>query len=212
MFYHPDLFLQHSSNWFHLLSLINDQRWFLHFICVSSTVGCTHQTILLFSSLSLSVFLSLHVLLLAWSSACLFFFMHVLVVWLDSARLLPLLLPSLSPPSIPLLLLLSCFFLFVPPPSPIAVLTPVRNSSSSLSSHNSSETGTVGSLLILADGMVVEHPEDFYRMQVSADLHCQASKQTLWLVQLTYYDNILICRQAPPPPALAPPTQRPPRW
>ncbi|XP_071397718.1 dedicator of cytokinesis protein 3-like, partial [Centroberyx affinis] len=51
--------------------------------------------------------------------------------------------------------------------SPIAVLTPVRNSSSSLSSHNSSETGNVGNLLILADGMVVEHPEDFYRMQAS---------------------------------------------
>ncbi|XP_044039234.1 dedicator of cytokinesis protein 3-like isoform X12 [Siniperca chuatsi] len=51
--------------------------------------------------------------------------------------------------------------------SPIAVLTPVRNSSSSLSSHNSSETGNVGSLLILADGVVVEHPEDFYRMQAS---------------------------------------------
>ncbi|XP_039653721.1 dedicator of cytokinesis protein 3-like isoform X12 [Perca fluviatilis] len=51
--------------------------------------------------------------------------------------------------------------------SAIAVLTPVRNSSSSLSSHNSSETGNVGSLLILADGMVVEHPEDFYRMQAS---------------------------------------------
>uniref|UniRef100_A0A3Q2WMG5 Dedicator of cytokinesis 3 n=1 Tax=Haplochromis burtoni TaxID=8153 RepID=A0A3Q2WMG5_HAPBU len=47
------------------------------------------------------------------------------------------------------------------------VLTPVRNSSSSLSSHNSSEMGNVGNLLILADGMVVEHPEDFYRMQVS---------------------------------------------
>lgn len=27
--------------------------------------------------------------------------------------------------------------------------------------------GNVGNLLILADGMVVEHPEDFYRMQVS---------------------------------------------
>uniref|UniRef100_A0A672Z8Y3 Dedicator of cytokinesis 3 n=1 Tax=Sphaeramia orbicularis TaxID=375764 RepID=A0A672Z8Y3_9TELE len=52
--------------------------------------------------------------------------------------------------------------------SPIAVLTPVRNSSSSLSSQNSSETGNIGNLLILADGMVVEHPEDFYRMQVSA--------------------------------------------
>uniref|UniRef100_A0A3Q1GSH4 Dedicator of cytokinesis 3 n=1 Tax=Acanthochromis polyacanthus TaxID=80966 RepID=A0A3Q1GSH4_9TELE len=39
----------------------------------------------------------------------------------------------------------------------------IRNSSSSLSSHNSSE---MGNLLILADGVVVEHPEDFYRMQV----------------------------------------------
>uniref|UniRef100_M4A6E5 Dedicator of cytokinesis 3 n=1 Tax=Xiphophorus maculatus TaxID=8083 RepID=M4A6E5_XIPMA len=47
--------------------------------------------------------------------------------------------------------------------SPIAVLTPVRISSPSLSS-NSSEAGN---LLILADGVVVEHPEDFYRMQVS---------------------------------------------
>ncbi|XP_034725347.1 dedicator of cytokinesis protein 3-like [Etheostoma cragini] len=51
--------------------------------------------------------------------------------------------------------------------SPIAVLTPVRNSSSSLSSNTSSETGNIGSLLILADGVVVEHPEDFYRMQAS---------------------------------------------
>ncbi|XP_035518551.1 dedicator of cytokinesis protein 3-like [Morone saxatilis] len=33
--------------------------------------------------------------------------------------------------------------------------------------HRHSETGNVGSLLILADGMVVEHPEDFYRMQAS---------------------------------------------
>ncbi|XP_061582994.1 dedicator of cytokinesis protein 3-like isoform X7 [Cololabis saira] len=48
--------------------------------------------------------------------------------------------------------------------SPIAVLTPVRISSPSLSSHNSSETGN---LVILADGMVMEHPEDFYRMQAS---------------------------------------------
>ncbi|XP_054866952.1 dedicator of cytokinesis protein 3-like isoform X4 [Amphiprion ocellaris] len=48
--------------------------------------------------------------------------------------------------------------------SPVAVLTLVRNSSSSLSSHNSSE---MGNLLILADAMVVEHPEDFYRMQAS---------------------------------------------
>ncbi|XP_072307878.1 dedicator of cytokinesis protein 3 isoform X5 [Eucyclogobius newberryi] len=50
--------------------------------------------------------------------------------------------------------------------SPIAVLTPVR-SSSSLSSQTSSEAGNMGNLLILADGMVVEHPEDFYRMQAS---------------------------------------------
>uniref|UniRef100_A0AAV2M8A7 Dedicator of cytokinesis 3 n=1 Tax=Knipowitschia caucasica TaxID=637954 RepID=A0AAV2M8A7_KNICA len=34
--------------------------------------------------------------------------------------------------------------------------------------HRHSETsGTMGNLLILADGMVVEHPEDFYRMQAS---------------------------------------------
>ncbi|KAE8298901.1 Dedicator of cytokinesis protein 3 Modifier of cell adhesion Presenilin-binding protein [Larimichthys crocea] len=34
--------------------------------------------------------------------------------------------------------------------------------------HRHSEAGNVGSLLILADGMVVEqHPEDFYRMQAS---------------------------------------------
>uniref|UniRef100_A0A3Q3LP42 Dedicator of cytokinesis protein 3-like n=1 Tax=Mastacembelus armatus TaxID=205130 RepID=A0A3Q3LP42_9TELE len=51
--------------------------------------------------------------------------------------------------------------------SPVAVLTPARNSSSSLSSQISSESGNVGNLLILADGVVVEHPEDFYRMQVS---------------------------------------------
>lgn len=53
------------------------------------------------------------------------------------------------------------------PNSPIAVLTPVR-SSSSLSSQTSSETANIGNLLILADGMVVENPEDFYRMQASA--------------------------------------------
>lgn len=70
---------------------------------------------------------------------------------------------SLYPPCF----LSSFFLLSFPPPSPVAVLTPVRNSSSSLSSHNSSEMGNVGNLLILADGMVVEHPEDFYRMQVS---------------------------------------------
>lgn len=86
---------------------------------------------------------------------------------------LPFLLPGISlfsprPLSLyPPCFLSSFFLLSFPPPSPIAVLTPVRNSSSSLSSHNSSEMGNVGNLLILADGMVVEHPEDFYRMQVS---------------------------------------------
>uniref|UniRef100_A0A3Q4GV87 Dedicator of cytokinesis 3 n=1 Tax=Neolamprologus brichardi TaxID=32507 RepID=A0A3Q4GV87_NEOBR len=63
--------------------------------------------------------------------------------------------------------------------SPIAVLTPVRNSSSSLSSHNSSEMGNVGNLLILADGMVVEHPEDFYRMQVSEKRDSQRGNASL---------------------------------
>lgn len=86
---------------------------------------------------------------------------------------LPFLLPGISlfsprPLSLyPPCFLSSFFLLSFPPPSPVAVLTPVRNSSSSLSSHNSSEMGNVGNLLILADGMVVEHPEDFYRMQVS---------------------------------------------
>lgn len=77
--------------------------------------------------------------------------MRVVVVWLDSAC-------SVFPPILPP---------FSPSPSPVAILTPVCNSSSSsLSSRFSSETGPIGSLLILADGMVVENPEDFYRMQV----------------------------------------------
>lgn len=74
------------------------------------------------------------------------------------------------------------------PPSPIAVLTPVRNSSSSLSSHTSSETGNVGSLLILADGMVVEHPEDFYRMQVSASL--SGSMKEIKFTCYSAYENM----------------------
>ncbi|XP_046881359.1 dedicator of cytokinesis protein 3 [Hypomesus transpacificus] len=45
-----------------------------------------------------------------------------------------------------------------------SLLASVRQSSSSLSSHSSSETGN---LLILTDGLVLEHPEDFYRMQPS---------------------------------------------
>ncbi|KAK9529731.1 hypothetical protein VZT92_013806 [Zoarces viviparus] len=49
--------------------------------------------------------------------------------------------------------------------SPIALLTAVPPPS--LSSHPSSEAAPVGSLLILSDGVVVEHPEDFYRMQAS---------------------------------------------
>uniref|UniRef100_A0A8D3EC76 Dedicator of cytokinesis 3 n=1 Tax=Scophthalmus maximus TaxID=52904 RepID=A0A8D3EC76_SCOMX len=73
--------------------------------------------------------------------------------------------------------------------SPIAVLTPVRNSSSSLSSHNSSEMGNVGNLLILADGMVVEHPEDFYRMQrrrtVLIAVHCVNMKYDWTTLTLT---------------------------
>uniref|UniRef100_A0A8C9RII5 Dedicator of cytokinesis 3 n=1 Tax=Scleropages formosus TaxID=113540 RepID=A0A8C9RII5_SCLFO len=47
--------------------------------------------------------------------------------------------------------------------SPLNLLGSVRHSTSSLSSHTSSETGN---LVILTDGMVVEHPEDIYRMQV----------------------------------------------
>uniref|UniRef100_W5K9U3 Dedicator of cytokinesis 3 n=1 Tax=Astyanax mexicanus TaxID=7994 RepID=W5K9U3_ASTMX len=47
---------------------------------------------------------------------------------------------------------------------PLSLLSSIRHSSSSLSSHTSSETGN---LLILTDGMLLEHPEDLYRMQVS---------------------------------------------
>lgn len=101
-----------------------------------------------------------------------------------------------------------------PPPSPIAVLTPVRNSSSSLSSHVSSEAANVGSLLILADGMVVEHADDFYRMQVSGTAATvdRFYLNLSWLMKtkmftFTYHDR----RLAPPPPASAPPTQHPPR-
>ena len=31
----------------------------------------------------------------------------------------------------------------------------------------SSDSGTVGNVVILAEGLVLEHPDDFYRMQVS---------------------------------------------
>ncbi|XP_066526496.1 dedicator of cytokinesis protein 3 isoform X4 [Hoplias malabaricus] len=48
--------------------------------------------------------------------------------------------------------------------SPLNLLGSIRHSSSSLSSHTSSETGN---LLILTDGMLLEHPEDLYRMQPS---------------------------------------------
>uniref|UniRef100_A0AAZ3SIS4 Dedicator of cytokinesis 3 n=1 Tax=Oncorhynchus tshawytscha TaxID=74940 RepID=A0AAZ3SIS4_ONCTS len=47
--------------------------------------------------------------------------------------------------------------------SPLNLLGSIRQSSSSLSSHTSSETGN---LVILTDSMVMEHPEDVYRMQV----------------------------------------------
>ncbi|KAI1891183.1 hypothetical protein AGOR_G00162330 [Albula goreensis] len=48
--------------------------------------------------------------------------------------------------------------------SPLNLLGSARHSSSSLSSHTSSEPGN---LVILTDGMVVEHPEELYRMQPS---------------------------------------------
>ncbi|XP_068598199.1 dedicator of cytokinesis protein 3 [Brachionichthys hirsutus] len=57
-------------------------------------------------------------------------------------------------------------FRFMHRHSPAAALTPVRTSSS-LSSRSSSETGNVGSLLLLADGVMMENPDDFYRMQAS---------------------------------------------
>uniref|UniRef100_A0AAR2KW97 Dedicator of cytokinesis 3 n=1 Tax=Pygocentrus nattereri TaxID=42514 RepID=A0AAR2KW97_PYGNA len=46
--------------------------------------------------------------------------------------------------------------------SSLNLLGSIRHSSTSLSSHTSSETGN---LLILTDGMLLEHPEDLYRMQ-----------------------------------------------
>lgn len=89
-----------------------------------------------------------------------------------------LLVSSLPDPSTPPSAVLSPTRPWFPPPSPIAVLTPVRNSSSSsLSSHNSSEAGNVGSLLILADRVVVETPEDFYRMQVSGSLRWPSMRE-----------------------------------
>lgn len=161
-----------------------------------------------FLSLCLSISPSsvLHALLALPSS----YFTHVLVFWFGSTfssfgsfSFRPTCTSSTHPSLRP----------WSPPPSPVAVLTPARNSSSSLSSHVSSETANVGSLLILADGMVVEHAEDFYRMQVSrttgtADILLDLS----WLMKtkmftFTYHD----CRLAPPPPASAPPTQHPPR-
>lgn len=113
MFYHPDLFLQHSSNWFHLLSLINDQRWFLHFICVSSTVGCTHQTILLFS-FSFSFCLSFPSCFTSCMIFCISFILHACSGCLVGLCTAPpfasaLSLSSLHPsPSPPLLFFFVC--------------------------------------------------------------------------------------------------------
>lgn len=161
--------------------------WFSHFICTHHTFWLS--TIFLFSlSLCRPLSLSLHGLCLnscvalipnkllhACFGCCLLF----LGCTLHGSSLSPPSPPSLLPPSLsPLLPTIPPWF---PPPSPIAVLTPVRNSSSSLSSHNSSETGNVGSLLILADGMVVEHPEDFYRMQVSGSPRRQGQWKRLTL-------------------------------
>lgn len=134
------------------------------------TVVCIHQSFSHSLSLSPSITPSC-VSLLARSHLPPAHVFATCMFWLFGCFLLspwsvpfPSFLPPLLPPS------LSCPHPIIcpwfPPPSPIAVLAPVRNSSSSLSSHHSSETGNVGSLLILADGVVVEHPEDFYRMQV----------------------------------------------
>lgn len=112
------------------------------------------------TSCMLAVWFSLLLFWFAWPFPFLPSFLSFLLPGISLFSPRPL---SLYPPCF----LSSFFLLSFPPPSPVAVLTPVRNSSSSLSSHNSSEMGNVGNLLILADGMVVEHPEDFYRMQVS---------------------------------------------
>uniref|UniRef100_A0A8K9VDC8 Dedicator of cytokinesis 3 n=1 Tax=Oncorhynchus mykiss TaxID=8022 RepID=A0A8K9VDC8_ONCMY len=67
--------------------------------------------------------------------------------------------------------------------SPLNLLGSIRHSSSSLSSHTSSETNN---LVILTDGMVVEHPEDVYRMQALA-----MSRETKTLLSLLVFMSCL---------------------
>uniref|UniRef100_A0A4W5NXT0 Dedicator of cytokinesis 3 n=1 Tax=Hucho hucho TaxID=62062 RepID=A0A4W5NXT0_9TELE len=82
--------------------------------------------------------------------------------------------------------------------SPLNLLGSIRHSSSSLSSHTSSETGN---LVILTDGMVVEHPEDVYRMQVC--LHARVTLLSL-LVFMSSLDALF--SSVSPPPAVGSPS------
>uniref|UniRef100_A0A673YFU1 Dedicator of cytokinesis 3 n=1 Tax=Salmo trutta TaxID=8032 RepID=A0A673YFU1_SALTR len=75
--------------------------------------------------------------------------------------------------------------------SPLNLLGSIRHSSSSLSSHTSSETGN---LVILTDGMVVEHPEDVYRMQV-----CLHARMLLSLLVFMSSLDALFSSVSPPP-------------
>lgn len=183
----------HRSSTSHQRSSAHIQLSEIHFLPLSLCVSITPSSVL-------------HTLF-ALPSFCL---THVLVFWfgstfssLGSFSFRPACTSSTPPSLRP----------WLPPPSPIAVLTPVRNSSSSLSSHVSSETANVGSLLILADGMVVEHAEDFYRMQVSRTTRTVDILLDLsWLMKTKMFTfTCHDCRLAPPPPASAPPTQHPPR-
>uniref|UniRef100_A0A8C7NF24 Dedicator of cytokinesis 3 n=1 Tax=Oncorhynchus mykiss TaxID=8022 RepID=A0A8C7NF24_ONCMY len=76
--------------------------------------------------------------------------------------------------------------------SPLNLLGSIRHSSSSLSSHTSSETNN---LVILTDGMVVEHPEDVYRMQVC--LHARVTLLSL-LVFMSCLDALFSSVSLPP--------------
>uniref|UniRef100_A0A6Q2XY28 Dedicator of cytokinesis 3 n=1 Tax=Esox lucius TaxID=8010 RepID=A0A6Q2XY28_ESOLU len=80
--------------------------------------------------------------------------------------------------------------------SPLNLLGSIRHSSSSLSSHTSSETGN---LVILTDGVAMEHPEDIYRMQVC--FHANAAPfYTLFScvsVSLSSFDTLFSCVLSP---------------
>uniref|UniRef100_A0A8C7FEC3 Dedicator of cytokinesis 3 n=1 Tax=Oncorhynchus kisutch TaxID=8019 RepID=A0A8C7FEC3_ONCKI len=85
--------------------------------------------------------------------------------------------------------------------SPLNLLGSIRHSSSSLSSHTSSETGN---LVILTDGMVVEHPEDVYRMQVC--LHARVVPAVPTDRTLSHSCLDALFSSVSPPPAVGSPS------